>query len=581
MSPRSVQPSNRRERSGRRATAARRSHGLQFRVSFEQLESRRLLSASPTPTVAPPSSAALSSAAHTNVVVYTPAGVINPALGTADPTGLTPSQVRNAYGFSQVTFSSGSIVGNGAGQTIAIVDAFDDPNILSDVQAFSTQFGLLQFNTTGGPTFQKVSQTGSTTNLPPADSPGSSSWDLEESLDVEWAHAMAPGANIVLVEANSTADLYTAVAYAKTLTNVSVISMSFSGGETTGETTADTTTFAQPSDHNVTFLAATGDDGANGRDFPSTGTGYPAYSPNVVAVGGTTLSVDSSGDYLGESGWSDSGGGISAVESQPSYQTGVVTQSTSFRTTPDVSFDASPSTGVSVYDTYDTNSGTPWVTVGGTSLSSPSWAGLIAVANQGRSIAHLSALTSTQTLTSLYSMSASDFNDITSGNNGGGNSLYSAGTGYDLVTGRGTPKVPLVVNDLIGAFTVLSSAPAAGSIVTSPPTSYIVNFSNAYATAGLSASILTVNGIAATSFIQTVPRRRSRSNSPPARSRPRESKRFRSPPARCCGSPTAARWRPTMPRSSMTRSRKSPSLRRRRPARNSPPAAHVARGQLQ
>src|SRR5262249_33744675 len=145
------------------------------------------------------------------------------------------------------------------------------------------------------------------------------SWELEESLDVEWAHSMAPMANILLVEANSAFDsdlIQTAVNYARSQPGVVAVSMSFGGGESGGETVYDTY-FTTPGGHQgVTFLAATGDNGKPG--------GYPAYSPNVVAVGGTVLSVDGSGNYISEAGWSGSGGGLSTTEGAPSYQNGLV-----------------------------------------------------------------------------------------------------------------------------------------------------------------------------------------------------------------------------------------------------------------
>src|SRR6202035_3624175 len=156
-------------------------------------------------------------------------------------------------------------------------------------------------------------------------------WDVEESLDVEWAHSIAPKANIILFEAssNSFGDLLQAVSTAAHTSGVSVVSMSWGGGEFSGEASADSF-FTTPSGHQgVTFVASTGDSG--------TPADYPALSANVVAVGGTNLSIDSSGNYLGESAWSDGGGGISAVESQPSYQAGKVNGTSSTqRTVPDV-----------------------------------------------------------------------------------------------------------------------------------------------------------------------------------------------------------------------------------------------------
>ena len=177
-------------------------------------------------------------------------------------------------------------------------------------------------------------------------------------------------------------------------------------------------------------MAGTGDSGQPAA--------YPAFSPHVVAVGGTNLNVDGSGNYLGESGWNGSGGGISTIEPQPTYQHGVVSPfSSSMRTTPDVAFDAG--SYVSVCDSWDYGTSTPWVQTGGTSFSAPAWAALILIADQARAATDMTALDgATQTLPELYSLPSADFNDITTGNNG-----FIAGPGYDLVAGLGTPKAPL------------------------------------------------------------------------------------------------------------------------------------------
>ncbi len=205
------------------------------------------------------------------------------------------------------------------------------------------------------------------------------------------------------------------------------MSNSWSGGEYSGETSYD----SDFTHAGVTFLASTGDDGSP--------AGYPAYSSNVVAVGGTTLNINSNNSYGSETAWSGSGGGTSVYESEPTYQDGV--QSTGNRTAPDVAMDADPNTGVSVYDSYPNSDGfdEPWSTVGGTSVSCPCWAGVIAIINQGRVADGGTAMTgSTQTLPGLYSLPSSDFNQITSGSNGG----FSANPngGYNEVTGLGTPK---------------------------------------------------------------------------------------------------------------------------------------------
>ncbi len=273
---------------------------------------------------------------------------------------------------------------------------------------------------------------------------------------------MAPNANIILYEAKSPTDanLFAAVNTAKNNTAVSVVSMSFGGSEFSGETGYDST-FTTPANRlaanpkqGVTFVASTGDSGAPG--------GYPAFSPNVVAVGGTSLYLTTSLSYSSESAWSDGGGGVSTQEPKPSYQQtsshGSVLANAAGRTTPDVSFDANPSTGVYTYDSY--NGG--WFQIGGTSLSAPCWAGLIADANQLRVAAGHGTLDGpSQTLPALYSLPGSDFHDITTGNNG-----FAAGPGYDLATGLGTPVANTLVPDL-AAYGVTSS-PATislGSIV--------------------------------------------------------------------------------------------------------------------
>ena len=368
--------------------------------------------------------------------------IISPLAGTTQysspgAVGLTPSQIRTAYGFNAISF--GSITGDGKGQTIAIVDAYDDPKFVSSTSSSFSTSDLHLFDTAFGiadpPSFTKVNQSGGT-SYPTGDT----GWGGEIALDVEWAHALAPGANILLVEANSSSysDLMSAVTYARGVAGVSVVSMSWGGSEFSGETSYDSI-FTTPAGHQgVTFVASTGDSGQPG--------GYPAYSKNVVAVGGTRLTLGSGNSYAGETAWSGSGGGISAVESKPSYQS-AVTQSSTRRTIPDVSFDADPNSGVAVYDSYANGSSAPWEQVGGTSFSSPSWGALIAIANQGRVINGLTTLNgATQTLPMLYALSASDFHDVTTGSNG-----YAASTGYDLVTGRGSPYANLVARDLSGS----------------------------------------------------------------------------------------------------------------------------------
>jgi hypothetical protein len=187
-----------------------------------------------------------------------------------------------------------------------------------------------------------------------------------------------------------------------------------------------------------------------------------------VAVGGTTLNLDASGNILSESGWSGSGGGISSIEGQPSYQNGVVTQTSTRRANPDVAYDADPNTGFPVYDSYNNGTAAPWSQFGGTSDAAPQWAGLIAIADQGRALAGLGSLDGpSQTLPALYALAAGDFHDVTSGSSTGSPG-YAAGTGYDLVTGRGTPAANLIVAGLVGQS---STTPGATHIVVSVPAS--------------------------------------------------------------------------------------------------------------
>ncbi len=388
---------------------------------MDDLESRALLSTTPM-------------VAHPMFEVRPFAG------GGGPPSGAyTPAQIQQAYGFNSIAFNG--VAGTGSGETIAIVDAYHDPNIQTDLNTFDAQFGLPDTTVT------QVNQTGGT-SYPASDPTGG--WELEESLDVEWAHAMAPGASIMLVEAssNSFSDLLAAVNYASS--NANVVSMSWGFGEFSNEAGYDSY-FAQAG---VAFVASSGDSGA-----PAS---WPAASPNVLSVGGTALTLGAGDVWSSEVGWSGSGGGPSASESQPSYQNGVVTQTSSSRATPDVAYDASPSTGFAVYDSvpYEGTS-YGWLQVGGTSAGAPQWSALLAIADQGRALSGQPALDSTspQEVMNILYQNQADFHDITSGTSTGspGSPNYSAGPGYDYVTGLGSPMANLVVGSLDGT----SVAPAA------------------------------------------------------------------------------------------------------------------------
>ena len=373
----------------------------------------------------------------------------------------SPQQIKAAYGINQLTET-------GAGQTIAIVDAYNDPNIAADLTAFDTAYGL-----PAPPSFQVFNQTGQVINpantAVPMDPLGG--WEGEEALDVEWAHAMAPGASIDFVvsnsnDSNANTDMLAAVNAAAKLPGVSVVSMSFSGGDNVDNSILYQSEFStELSDDSalstigVTFVASSGDDGA-----PS---GYPSYSPNVVSVGGTALYINPDNSYAREIGWSlandagrpnaAAGGGVSTFETEPSYQAGV--QTTGQRTAPDVAMVADSNTGVAVLDTFN-NKGwiAPWSGVGGTSVSAPCFAGLIALVNQGRVESGKSALNTSstpgqpnpeETLRAIYSMPAADFHKGITGNNGAPNAMLTNASNYNEIVGLGTPVANLLVPALI------------------------------------------------------------------------------------------------------------------------------------
>jgi len=298
----------------------------------------------------------------------------------------------------------------GGSRAIAIVDAFDDPNAYANLATYSAQFGLAAINPES---FQVIyapaglAKPGTCKGkgaVPPVDPTGG--WEVEESLD-EIAHGMAPEATLYLVEAqsNDNNDLFCAVTLASKLVRAAgggEVSMSWGEGEYPKETT-DGGVFTIP---NVVYFASAGD---------GPGTFYPSASPNVVSVGGTTLSSNlNTGNFLNENVWQETGGGASFCESIPSYQSGISTIMGTQRGVPDVSSDANPYTRVWVLDDFDPPAGcTPlcWYTVGGTSVSSPTWAGIVYAAGSF-------AVSTNAEHTLLYGDKKSDFRDITYGNCG-------------------------------------------------------------------------------------------------------------------------------------------------------------------
>ncbi len=306
--------------------------------------------------------------------------------------GASPQQLEEAYGINLISF--GGIKGDGAGQTVAIVDAYDNPGFLdSSDPNFGTSF-LAEFDQYFGlpnpPSFTKFNEYGDTaySSLPP---PNQGGWSVEIALDIESVHTMAPAASIDLVEANSSsyADLFQAEATAGNLPGVSVVSNSWGGREFAEESAVDNI-FTVPG---VTYLACSQDGGAVAT-VPRGDDISPASSPNVIGVGGTSLYTNAAGAWSGETGWSygsdgyagtaASGGGISQYEPEPAYQDNV--QDTGLRTVPDVAADGDPNTALAVFDPFDFGAATPFEPVGGTSLATPLWAGMIAIADQGRAV---------------------------------------------------------------------------------------------------------------------------------------------------------------------------------------------------
>jgi subtilase family serine protease len=347
--------------------------------------------------------------AHTNFVIYQ-AGGIEPDNSKPGANWETPGSLGCLYRLTPPVagcpIKTAITNPSGGALAIAIVDAFDNPQAANDLATFSAQFGLPPAN------FSQVYANG---HKPPNDPGG---WSLEEALDIEMAHAMAPNAQIILVEAasNSFTDLYQAEDVASSLVAAAgggEVTNSWSGGEYSGELSDEAAHFGTA---NVVYLASSGDTGSV--------VGVPSAFAKVVSAGGTSIKRQSSGNFKSESCWSGSGGGDSKYEAIPSYQSSIASIVGSKRGTPDYSFDADPASGVAM---YDADGGFNWTQVGGTSVSSPALAGIIN--NAGHFFA-----SSNLELTTIYSNlgNAKDFRDITTGSNG-----HAATVGWDFCTGVG------------------------------------------------------------------------------------------------------------------------------------------------
>jgi len=353
--------------------------------------------------------------AHTNIIVN-----VHPFATQPGSSWETPSSIACVYQIVQPVvgcpISGTTLNPTGGSGAIAIVDAYDYPTAAGDLTTFSNQFRLPAAN------FTVVYATGTK----PAQDP-TGDWEMEEALDIEWAHAMAPNAKLYLVEAASSSftDLFTAEQVASNLVIAAgggEVSNSWGGSEFSGENSDD----SYFTGSTVAFFASTGD--------CAFCIEYPSVSPNVTAAGGTTLQRNASGNFTGEIYWDDGygggGGGLSADEGIPSFQNGISVLVGIHRGVPDISSDADPVSGVAIYDSiayegvvYD------WMQIGGTSVASPTLAGRANAAGSSRS----SVL-----LANVYSEYANpifktaDFRDITQTNS-------NCKAGWDICAGVGSP----------------------------------------------------------------------------------------------------------------------------------------------
>ena len=331
----------------------------------------------------------------------------SPLASSSPPaTAYGPAQFHGAYNLPATSSAS-------TAPTIAIVDAYDDPNAEADLGVYDAQYGLPACTTANG-CFRRVSQTG-TTRYPRSNS----GWALEISLDIETAHEICQSCKILLVEASSSSmsNLGASVNEAVRL-GATVVSNSYGGGESSADTSYDSAYFNHPG---VAITVSSGDSGY--------GVEYPAASRYVTAVGGTTLNLGSGNAYGSESAWSSGGSGCSRYDAKPSWQTDT---GCSRRTVADVSADADPNTGAAVYDSVPYSGQSGWFQVGGTSLASPLIAGVYALAGNAASVTYGSY---------PYSHTSS-LHDVSTGSNGscGGSYLCTAGSRYDGPTGLGSPN---------------------------------------------------------------------------------------------------------------------------------------------
>jgi subtilase family serine protease len=339
------------------------------------------------------------------------------AQGTVTPAGrVTPNAVPAGHGATGLRTAYGLTGASSGGRTVAIVDAYDAPTAAADLATYRSAYGLPACTAASG-CFTKVSQTGSTTALPRANG----GWAQEISLDLDMVSAACPDCRILLVEARSASftDLAAAVKYAASRKPIA-ISNSYGGSDS--NTASITSAYNQPG---IAVTASTGDSGYGAQS--------PATFPGVVAVGGTSLTRDSSARGYTEAAWSGAGSGCSTLNAKPTYQT-ADTQCTK-KADADVSAVADPNTGVAVYDSYAYQGAKGWMVFGGTSASSPFIAGVYA---QGTAFGSTAGAAGSY----LWSHAAGNLNDVTTGSNGSCPTTVwcTAGTGWDGPTGLGTPQ---------------------------------------------------------------------------------------------------------------------------------------------
>jgi subtilase family serine protease len=395
--------------------------------------------------------------------------------GNNDPAqasdGLTPQQIRAAYDLPPLNDlgSPGPLQGiTGKGETIVIVDSFGSPTIAHDLASFDKRFGV-----PAPPSFKVIQPAGAVSKFHSSNS-NRDGWAEETTLDVEWAHAIAPGASILLVETPTSENegttgfpqIVAAEKYVLRHHEGAVISQSFAATEQTFSSRSGYAAIKNlrgayqmaATDH-VTVLAATGDEGATSYKYnmvdlyPTRAVSWPATDPLVTAVGGTQLDLRANGTRIKpDVAWSDGGGGRSIVFSRPSYQNGVKSQTGDHRGVPDISMDASCDSQVAIYSSFQRPAGLSAIC--GTSVATPLFAGIVALADQyaGHPLGLINP--------AIYTMEARHdpgIVDVTKGNNSQTFSQdgkrytvrgFSARKGYDLASGVGTVNARYFVPEL-------------------------------------------------------------------------------------------------------------------------------------